>query len=213
MKDSPETVLEKYDSAIHKVCHKYYFDNPRFSYDDLVSEARMVAIKALNSYDPDNKKKASFLTYLMVTLDMEVKEYVRRNRYDLTVSEHRQREEFKNHGSLERLNKEATAHIRIEHQIETGIGEAHSLPFELSIPSGYPSPEDIMIHNESIDVLREELDALPEREKMVINLRWFENKTLSDIASSMKVSKQTIYGWEQAGLDKLAKRVKERLGD
>jgi RNA polymerase sigma factor (sigma-70 family) len=207
---SPEAVLEKYDAAIHKVCHKYYFDNPRFSYDDLVSEARMVAIKAARAYNPNHESGASFLTWLLDSLDTEIREYVSRNRYDLTVTEHQQRKDYAN-GTLDRLEREASAKIRLDYQTELSHGL--SLPFELSIPSGYPSPEDIMIHSETIDVLREEIEALPEREKAVINLRWFENKTLNEIAASMRVAKQTIYGWEKSGLDKLAKRVKARLGE
>lgn len=202
---SPESVLEKYDRTIHKVARKYYMLNSRFSYDDLVSEAKLVAIKAISTYD---ESKAAFITYLTDALDTEIKKFVRNNRYDLTVSEYEQREEYCKSGSTEKINREATASVRFEH-----IYDGAWSPIESAIPSGYPSPDQILEHIESVEVLRDELAQLPDRERTVINLRWFENMTLGDIANSLKISKQAAHNWEKSGLEKLSKRVRERLGE
>lgn len=208
---NPEEVVKQYERAIHKASHFYHRlagQNPRISYDDVVSEASMVAIKAANSYD--ETKGTTFHTHLTNALERELKEYLIANGFDLSVTEYSTREAYKADGSLDRLKQEANAHIHLD--VELQRGDSYGSYGEI-LPSGAPSPEDVLIRNENLEILREELDALPDREKYVISLRWFENRTLREIAEEMKVSKQTIHGWERSGISKLEKRLKLRLGN
>lgn len=211
-----EQMLKKYEKTIHKAAHEYYKaveHNPRLSYADMVAEATAIAIKAANTFD--ESRGTLFITHLTNALDNELRKFIIRNYYDLNVSEHAEREEYKEHGNLDRLRREATASARIDFVISDSKdgSDGGSTTLGDVLPSGYPSPEEILIKNESLDILREELDHLPERERYVITGRWFENKTLIEIAREMNVSKQTIHGWEKSGIERLGRRVRMRLGN
>ena len=70
-----------------------------------------------------------------------------------------------------------------------------------------------MIRVESIQVVMEELETLPDRERAVVKDRWLEGKTLEEIALTFGATKQTIHGWGKRGFDALQKKVKARLGE
>lgn len=198
-----EDVLTKYDNLIWKSARQHYRKNPRFDVMDLVEEGRVVAINAAEKYNPDRGTK--FITYLTTTLHRELDKYVATNSWDLSVPEHVQRGREKK----SEIAKTALA-VRLDAiQDDSDNGE---MPM-FTIPSGELSPEDLMIKNESVDVLMQELDRLPDREKQVISLRYLENKTLKEVAEKMDVAKQTILNWERSGFEQLKSRVRRRLED
>lgn len=206
-------VLEKYDDLLHKMAHKYYTDNPRFSYEDLVAQGQVAAMDAANSFDP-NRGEATFMTFLYNAVDKEVKKFVNNNVFDLNVTEYGQRKEYKEKGNLDRLHTKNNA-MRLDNKNgkddfdgKWTIGN----DFHDIIASGTMTPEESMIKAEAIGIMKEELYTLPERERHVVELRWLEGQTLQQIADNMNVSKQTIHGWEKKGFMKLQKRVKMRLG-
>jgi len=187
----------------------YYFDNARFSYEDLVGEAEVAAIEACGSYIENDR--ATFFTYLTSSMNRHVQKYAKSNRYDIKVTEHKQRKEYKQHGNLDRITEIADAvrmdNIPKEQSARSGSGGSFTLP------SGELPPDIAMIRSESIGILMEELENLPDREKSVLSERWLEGKTLEQIASRFGVTKQTIHGWSKRGFERLQKRVKSRLGN
>jgi RNA polymerase sigma factor (sigma-70 family) len=204
---NPDEVIKKYDRAIHKVANLYFFDSPRFSYEDLVDEAKVAAIEACSSYVDGGQ--ATFFTFLTSSMNRRVQKYVKSNRYDIKVTEYKQRKEFKESGNCNKIADVAEA-VRIDKNSEdsknNGIGS-------LTIPSGQLPPYVSLIRSESLGILMEELDSLPDREKTVISERWLEGKTLEEIAGDFGVTKQTIHGWSKQGFERLQRRVKLRLGE
>lgn len=199
-----DEVLEKYDKLVYKMANKYFTPNPRFSFEDLVSQGQIAAINAANSFDPS--RDVSFTTFVYNAINNEVKKFVGDNVYDLTVTEYKRRKEWKDSGSSDGLNKHKA--IRIDDADISGRDSDGCY----TIASGLPGPDEQAIKTESIDILMEELDNLPSREGAVVRLRWLEGKTLQEIADEMNASKQTIFGWEKRGFLRLKERVKERLG-
>lgn len=211
MLDASE-ILAKYHRTILKTANKFCIKNPRFDIEDLVEEGRLAAINAANSFDP--KKETKFITYLTNALNFELQKFVGDNAYDLEVSEYFRRKEFKEHGSTDRLKNETRA-IRLDVSTEDCPGDSQyrSLnTFHNVLPSGEPNPEEAMIRAENIQVLREEMNKLPERERVVLELRFLEGLTLREIAFQMNVTKQTIHGWQKKGFERLQRKVKTRLG-
>ncbi len=210
---NPDKVLEKYSRAVYKAANTYYFENPRFSYEDLVSEAKVAVVKACSAYKEDSD--ASFFTYLTSSMNRHVQKYVKNNRYDVKVTEYRQRQEFLKEGNMDKITDIAQA-VRMDvpskdsenPETHSGVGGA-----SFTLPSGELAPDIAMIRSESIGILMEELESLPDREKSVLNERWLEGKTLEQIATGFGVTKQTIHGWGKKGFERLQKRVKARLGD
>lgn len=200
---NPEKVLEDYRNAIFKVANTYYVENPRFSYEDLIAEAECAAIVACNSFEEDGD--ASFFTYLTSTMNREVQKFVRSNAYDINVRDYQHRKAFKNSGNVDKIKTSAIAlHMDSE--------EDDSYSFHEIFASGSIAPDELAIKKESINILYEEIEKLPEREQKVIKLRKLEGLTLQEIATQMNATKQTVHGWEKRGFERLGKRVRTRLG-
>ncbi len=202
-----EEVLTKYSDLIYSRVHKFCRANPRFDFEDLVEEGKVAALNAQKSFDPN--RNTSFITYLTTAIDNELRKFIWSNEYDVYVSEHHRRT---HHETL----KQDTRTVRLDVDSEYGSGDdgifrqkdgTHQI-----IPSGVPSPEDILMREESISILREELSNLPDRERKILELRFFENKALQEISDELKVPRQTIYAWQKKGMAILSKRVKNRLG-
>ena len=209
----PDEVIKQYSNAIFKVANTYYARNSRFSHEDLVAEAKVAAVQACESYD--KTKKASFFTYLTSSMNREVQKYVKRNCFDLKVTEYRQRKEFKECGNNDKIKSEARAISLDQGATFTSGGskEFEANNFHAAVASGNIGPDIIMMRQESLIVLKEEIGNLPDRERHVLNGRWLEGKTLEQIADGFGVTKQTIHGWGKKGFERLQKRVRARLGD
>jgi RNA polymerase sigma factor (sigma-70 family) len=206
----PDKVIKQYKNAIHKVAHLYYFDNPRFSYKDLVAEAEVAAIQACKRYIDNGK--ATFFTYLTSSMNRHVQKYVKNNRYDIKVTEWGQRKEFGEHGNLDKITQVADA-VRMDSPPKDDPVTRSGGHGSFTLPSGELPPDIAMIRSESIGILMEELESLPDREKSVLSKRWLDGETLEKIATGFGVTKQTIHGWSKKGFERLQKRVKARIGN
>ena len=195
----PSEVLKTYDKAIHKAARTYFKRSSRFSYDDLVAEAQTVALEANCSF-VEGSKNASFFTYLTSSMNRQLQKFVAVNDYDTKMTEHGQRKAYKEHGSLE------------EHKYRNTALRLSDKPGDF-IPCSGVSPDENLIKRESIEILRQEMDSLPDREKIVLNMRWMENKTLKEVATKLNTSRQAVHLWEKSGFAKLSKAVKIRLGN
>lgn len=212
-KYEPIEVLEKYNKAIHKVAHAYYIANPRFSLQDLVAEAEIAAINACKSYVEG--RNATFFTFLTSSMNREVQKFVKRNRFDIKVTEHKQRKEYKENGNIDKIISKYNAisfDARVNRKDNSSDFSEYS-NFHSIVASGDIPPDIALMKSESIGILMQELDSLPDRERCVLNERWLEGKTLEQIAVGFGVTKQTIHGWGKKGFERLQKRVKARLGD
>lgn len=206
-----EEVLVKYKNTIYKAANKFYYPNSRFDLEDLVEEGRVVAINASRSFRPELKIK--FITYLTNALNRELFKFVNNNAFDTHVPETDARNEFHREGNIEGLYRQANA-ISLDLPLaSTGGDDDEGEPAHVSIPSGNMPPDEALIHLESIQILREEIGNLPERDQAVIQLRYFDGLKLREIADRMNISKQAAAVWVQKSMDKLTYRMKARLGD
>jgi RNA polymerase sigma factor (sigma-70 family) len=205
---NPDVVLAKYHNTILKAANKFSVKSPRFDFEDLVEEGRIAAISAAKSFDKAEGTK--FITFLTNSLDRELYKFVGDNAFDIDVSEYYRRKEFEEHGSLDSLKKKAKA-IRLDIEGPKNSGGDSPINYHNAVPSGDPSPPEGMIRAENIQILREEMKNLPDRERLVLEKRYLDGLTLREIAEHMDVTKQTIHGWEKKGFDRLSKRVKARL--
>ena len=179
----------------------------------MVAEAEIAAIGACASYIDGGK--ASFFTFLTSAMNREVQKFVKNNKFDLKVTEHKQRKEYKENGNIDDIKAKYNA-LSLDQRTSRNNNSPDSLEssnFHSICASGDVPPDVAMIKSESIGILMQELDSLPDREKCVLNERWLEGKTLEQIAVGFGVTKQTIHGWGKKGFERLQKRVKARLGD
>jgi RNA polymerase sigma factor (sigma-70 family) len=199
----PENLCSEFKNLIIKLCRRYYVrNNSRFSFEDLVSEAKLALFKAHESFD--DSRGAKFSTFAYSAMDNELRKFVSNNSYDLKITEYEQRKQFKA-GNQDKLKGDGIA-ISID---DNSFQENNYSVFA----SGEEPPDVTLIRNESLGILREEMELLPDRERIVIEEYWLNKRTLEDIASGFGVTKQTVHGWKNKGFSKLQRRVKSRLGE
>lgn len=207
---SPEEVVVKYDKMINKAAHKYHFKrNGITDFEDLVEEGRAVAIKAAANFD-ESKGKA-FPVYLTCALNNELRKFAGRNYHSLSISEG----DFRKMRGIDSLPPEIRDDVHkptYDFFHQNGRIEFTDSVFT-AIPSGNVSPEEFAMEKEIVELLREEISELPERERDVINMRFYGEMTLAEIASQMNSSKQTISTLEKRGVAQLRNRMAKKLGD
>ena len=153
-----EGLYIQFKGLIIQLCKKYYIhNNSRFSFEDLISEAKVALLKANNSFD--NTRDVALSTYVYKAIDNELRKFVSNNSYDIKITEYEQRKQFKN-DNTEKLDHDGIA-ISVDNK---EFEESNYNVFA----SGSEPPDVTLIRNESLGILREELELLPDRERFVI---------------------------------------------
>lgn len=210
-KDREEEILKDYKGTIIKRAKNASYKNPRYDIDDLIEEANLAAIKAIRSFDESRGVK--FITYLTWCIDLEIQKFIWNNAHDLHVSEWHSRKDRDGVGSIRpavRLDGFSSLELKPDNTQPANEEFSGFSPISSGI---VPSPADTVESWDTHSALREEISKLPANERIVIENRFFYNKTLVDIASQLKTSKQAIHGWEKQGLKRLARGMKKRLGE
>ena len=213
--------LQENRGLIESLASKFYLDSSKFSRDDLVQEANLAAIRALEKFDP-KKNKSKLSTYVYSAVHRSCRDFVRRNKYDLYKTGYHQTQDWK-----EEQKNPTTV---IEGPVPTGqfgsaegpmairadavaIGQGSDREsFSSTIPSGEPSPLNALIFKEQVEILHEEINKLPPRERDIINARFFEDKPLADIAREQDVSRQRINQISKRAFNRLSGAMEDRVG-
>jgi len=82
-----------------------------------------------------------------------------------------------------------------------------SLPEKLEMAASMPTPDVQAEHNDLLALVHETIEQLPEKQKMVIQLRDIEGYTYKEIAEIMEVSMEQV----KVNLFRARQRVKKRL--
>lgn len=227
-KESQSEVIENYDGLLKSLVNKELVSNTRYSYDDLLSEARLAALEAINNWDDDKGKNIKFITYLTTCVKGHLKRFKKNNQHDLRVTEYRI---FKDYNlETQKQSSDAMAgspydewlsELRVGNKYHAvrldwssdGVSDNSETTMAESIPSGDLSPDIAMIKQEQVEVLMKEIQDLPERERYVIEARWLDRRKLEEIADDLGVKKQTIHTIEKKAREKLGKRVRAILGE
>lgn len=199
--------------------------------DDLRQVALLTILRAVDRFDPDHG--VEFSTFASRTVDGELKRYFRDRTW--TVRPPRRSQEL--HLALRKTDEELTQRLgrsptvaelareldeSVDHVLEAmEAGVAHQATSIDQSPVGEDADtsrrsERMLSQSESgyaqVDrkvVLADLLEALPERDRQVIQMRFFENRTQEEIATEIGVS--------QSYLSRILRRVlldlREQLGD
>jgi len=216
--------LENNEGLLQKLANKFYLDTPKFSKDDLVQEGRLAAARALAKFDPDKEAKVS--TYVYTAVHRGLRDFVRKNKHDLYVSGYQQTKDFKarqtqdvqaEEGSLPKPKfgaKCSPMALRLDVPAGSPNGGRPGGDNETlgeTIPSGELTPVEDMIKKEQIDILNEEVDALPDREREIIRDRYYNGKPLAEIAREQNVTRQRIEQISKRAMNRLKDKVVRRL--
>lgn len=181
-------------------------------HEDLVQVGMLGLVKAIDRFDPD--RGLEFVTYAVPTILGEIKRYFRDHAWAMRVPRRVQEIRLSLSSAVEELTQELqrTPSIdEIAHRVGAGrddILEAfeaanayQTVPLdpaadpEETMPSlvdqlGVEDPG--MIGVERRDVLRPLLQELPERERLILELRFIHQHTQSQIASEVGISQMHV---------------------
>lgn len=209
--DAKEVLIVEYVELVKIIAGRLYSSfNANVDFDDLVSYGIIGLIDAVEKFDVD--KGVKFETYANIRIRGAIVDQIRALDWvpRSTRQKFKQLDEvmgqlYTSHGS------DISDELMAEHmemtvpELNRFMGEAAtlsvlSLDEKLSENSNLNvratdkdvSPEGKLFHEETKKLLTERVDALPDREKMIINLYYFSELTYKEIASVLEISESRI---------------------
>ncbi|MDR3552693.1 MAG: FliA/WhiG family RNA polymerase sigma factor [Clostridia bacterium] len=190
--------------------------------EDLQSYGMLGLIKAIEKYDPG--RGAAFETFAVYRVRGEVIDYIRRNdwvprgvrkraqEFDVTVStltnelgRRPQEDELAGRLGLERSEL---------HQLYTDIERFNTVSFEellqgtLQIGDDFAdtkTPEGSVQEHELIETLSAAIEEMPERERLIITLYYYEELSLKEISGVLGVSESRVSQLHSRAISRMKK--------
>lgn len=197
--------------------------------DDLVQAARVGLVNAVNRFDPENG--ADFLSFAIPTIMGEVRRHFRdygwavkvpRRLKDLQAQLVKARAELSQQIGRAPTPSEVARHLGIEREAVTQATIASSnystvsTDIQTSPDDEFRSVGDTLGDIDpnidkvvDLETVRPLIAALPEREKTVLVLRFFENMTQTQIAERMGYSQMHVSRLLAQALRRLREQVRE----
>ncbi len=177
--------------------------------EDLLSYGMIGLIKAVEKYDPG--KGVAFETFATYRIRGEVIDYMRRNDWIPRGVRKRSQEveraavEFAARHGREPTDEELAAFLGVSReellQIQSEGGRQSMVSLEEMLleasaeilgPDTGETPEGRLQESELTEMLARAIDALPERERLIISLYYYEELTLKEISSVLGVSESRV---------------------
>lgn len=197
------------------------YQNKQIEYEDLVQLGTLGFIKAVNNFDVSFGVR--FSTYAVPMIAGEIKRYIRDNgaiKVSRSLKAQNQVinvfiEEYRQKNSHDPSVKEIAEYMKIEESDVVFIMDSARYPVSIYAEKDDDglSLEDKLCSKENQDdyiervVLREVIDSFDERDKKIIFLRYYRDKTQSEIAKELGVSQVQVSRLEAKILDRLKKEL------
>ncbi|MDD3693101.1 MAG: FliA/WhiG family RNA polymerase sigma factor [Oscillospiraceae bacterium] len=201
----------------------YHVFSNKASIEDIISNGMITLIKAVESYDPNRDVK--FETYASLRIRGSVIDYIRgqdwvpRTARDKVKRIETCYEKIKARTGREPGYKEIAEEMGItQSEVENILYESHSyniISFEeivnFNIKDNCLSPQDHIIERETKEKLAKAIDSLPEKERLVISLFYYEELRVKDIASVMGISSSRVCQIHSMALVRIRKALNSYL--
>ncbi len=198
-KTKDQIILENLP-LVKKVASKIYYRLPKgeIDFDELVNTGIIGLMKAIDRY---NKDKAKFSTYAYIKIRGEILDYLR----SLDVMPRSMREKIKEENLEEGKNlplSKTAIMVSIEKAIVSGDEEFKIVD---TLTSDRISPEEEVIRDDLREKLLKAIDMLNEKEKITLQMLFFEEKPLQEVANVLKVSVSRVSQIKSEAVKKLKK--------
>lgn len=197
------------------------YQNKQIEYDDLIQLGTLGFIKAVNNFNTDFGVK--FSTYAVPMIAGEIKRYIRDNgaiKVSRSIKAQNLQlnafvESYRHQHSTDPTIKEIAAHMQIEETDVVFIMDSAKYPVSLYAESeedGLSLIEKIAdkgSQDEYIEkmMLSDIINKFDERDKKIIILRYYRDRTQSEIASELGVSQVQISRLEAKILERIRKEL------
>lgn len=201
------------------------FSSRKENMDDLFQVGCIGLIKAIDNFNTELEVK--FSTYAVPMIIGEVRRYLRDNNSirvsrsvrDLAYKALQMREELTRESFSEPTVEQIAERLNEKKEVIVSALEAISEPVSLYEPVFNDSGDSIYIMDQIRDVssddelwiediaLKEAMKSLNEREKKIIDMRFYAGKTQSEIASEIGISQAQVSRLEKCALERLKKQI------
>jgi RNA polymerase sigma-B factor len=215
-------LTERYLPLARSLARRY--ERPRESLDDLLQVASLGLVKAIDRFDPE--RGLSFSSYAVPTMLGELRRYFRDTGWALHVPREMQERVLRVHAAVEQLSGELgrspspqqladELNLPVEHVLEAIEANAAYDTASLDTPlragdeQSQTVAETVGEMDERFELIEDSasigpaLRALPERERLILHLRFVEDLTQTEIAQQIGVS--------QMHVSRLIRRALERV--
>lgn len=233
--DSKEETMLKFLPLIRKLAQKLSLGlPPALDEEDLVGSGVIGLIEALDRFEPS--RGVQFSTYATWRIKGAMIDEIRKSspaprsffsQYrQVNQAEEKLRQSLSREPSREEIasllgwevpaveqvwaNYNLMSVVSLEKMIMPGEGD-DSLRLEGVLSSPDLTPEEILTDKEMIERLAKALDQLPERERLVLNLFYYEELAKKEIALLMKVSAARISQLFARAIERLRQTLAEEI--
>ena len=191
-------LIERYLPLARSLARRY--DGRGESFDDLVQVASLGLVKAIDRFDAE--RGLSFSSYAVPTMLGELRRYFRDTSWSLHVPRAMQERVLKVNGALERLSGELGLPVEeVLEAIEANTAYATSsldTPMRSADDGSQTIAETVGATDDRFELIEgcasisQALKTLPERERLILQLRFVEDLTQSEIAQRIGVSQMHV---------------------
>ena len=201
------------------------FTNRKENMDDLFQVGCIGLVKAVDNFNTDFDVK--FSTYAVPMIIGEIRRYLRDNNAirisrslrDLAYRSLQAREELINEKQTDPSVEEIAARLGENRDAVVRAMEAIIEPISLYEPVYSDNGDSIYVMDQLSDsdssdeiwleniVLREAMKKLSERERTIINMRYYNNKTQMEIAEEIGISQAQVSRLEKGALEHIRKQL------
>ena len=193
--------------------------------DDLFQVGCIGLMKAIDNFNPAFEVK--FSTYAVPMIIGELRRYLRdsgsvrvsRSIRDLAYKALQAREELQSEKECDPTPEEIAERLGVEREAVSRAIEAIAAPMSIYEPVYSEGGDSLYVIDQLSDTgsgderwlehiaLVEALKHLNEREKMIIGLRYFGNRTQTEIANEIGISQAQVSRLEKCALEKMKKQM------
>jgi RNA polymerase sigma-B factor len=198
-------------------------------YDDLVQVASLGLVKAIDRFD--HVRGVAFSTYAVPTIAGEIKRHFRDNSWavhvprgtrDRALRVHAAIKELSEHTGVRPANGELAERLSLsELEVDDALGALGAFDaISLDGPAFQGSEPDVQTRGETLGevdshyelaedraTLQKALEQIPSRDRRVLQMRFVEDRTQSDIAAHIGVSQMQVSRILRRALERLRKAV------
>lgn len=220
--DAKQRLIEENSPLIKSVIKRY--KNKGLEYDDLYQLGSMGFLKAINNFEPSFNVR--FSTYCVPMIIGEIKRFLRddgsikvsRAIKSLNIQISRYIDDYVKKNQKKPTLSDISKNFDIDECEVVFTMDSSKMPISIYTPVSDDSKsallvdsmtEESVIGEEMIDniSLKSTLNSLESRDKQIILLRYFQDKTQSEIAQELKISQVQVSRLENKILEKLKQKL------
>ncbi len=222
-------LIEEYIQLVKVIAGRLYTSyGTNVEYDDLVSYGIFGLIDAIEKFDLD--KEVKFETYAQIRIRGAIIDQLRSLDWIPRSVRQKVRQVDDAFSKLENQLGRSVSDVEVAEELGITIKELQNILMQTNsfnvvsleetvfenniIPKGEqsdPLPEELVCIKESHDILKDNIDNLPNREKQVISLYYYNNLTYKEIGSILEVSESRISQLHSKAISRLrSKLIKNR---